>query len=265
MTLKSTNSWHWLAAALAVCAATSAFVPKYGWIDVVKHCKTCLVPQTQNAEAKLAKQKLLRESSVESLERETAAIRERAAADIGRFAAYGFEKIPAGDKAVFDAQSRVNEALAKYNIAVLSTGAKITPRPGERAVPQPQAQAPEKTLSVAEFRAESEKAAAEMKDKSLREMFLADAMRKAAQMEAAEKKKAKNPAPTVPHPKPDAKPSRNFKTSEIAYVATGDFRDIFLFFVSETRIKPCYSFKDISVAAKDGAMILEFTLQVNHK
>ena len=58
---------------------------------------------------------------------------------------------------------------------------------------------------------------------------------------------------------------RPFKTETLGYRVTGDFRDVFMFFVAETHRKPYYNFKDISVSAGENGMDLAFILQVNHR
>ncbi len=57
-----------------------------------------------------------------------------------------------------------------------------------------------------------------------------------------------------------------FKTAEIDYRASGDFRDIFMFFVGETHVRANYAFKDISAVSRgDEGMDLAFTLEVRHR
>ncbi len=56
-----------------------------------------------------------------------------------------------------------------------------------------------------------------------------------------------------------------FKTSEIEYKATGDFRDIFMFLVEQTHRKPNYALKDIAVRRGEDGMDLSFTLRVMHR
>lgn len=57
-----------------------------------------------------------------------------------------------------------------------------------------------------------------------------------------------------------------FRTSEIGYVVTGDFRDMFLFLVGETHRKSNEAFRDIVVRrGEDGGMDVSFTLRVMHK
>ena len=56
-----------------------------------------------------------------------------------------------------------------------------------------------------------------------------------------------------------------FKTETLDYRVTGDFRDVFMFFVAETHRKPYYNFKDISASVGENGMDLAFTLQVNHR
>lgn len=62
-----------------------------------------------------------------------------------------------------------------------------------------------------------------------------------------------------------ARPS--FRTAEIGYRASGDFRDIFMLLVGETHVRANYAFKDIAVTARDDdvGMDLSFTLQVNYR
>lgn len=211
--MKTTTSWHWLAAAVAVAAVVSVFVPKYGWRDALRHRRAELAPRIKAASAKLEARKALDESDAEAPSAKASQYRARLAEAREKFASYGFDDLPSGEDAVFEAQGRVSEALAKHGIRIVSTGAKI--------VAAPLVQTPQKRTGK-------------------------------------EKKTSAKPA----------KPSieRGYSTSEVAYSASGDFRDMFMFFVGETRKRPNYSFKDISVARPDdGGATLDFVLQVNRR
>jgi hypothetical protein len=210
---KATTSWHWLAATVAAAAVASVFVPKYGWRDALRHRSAELSPRIKAASAKLEERKALDESDAEAPSAKASEYRARLAKSREKFASYGFDDLPSGEDAVFEAQGRVSEALAKRSIRIVSTGAKI--------VTAPPVQPPPKRVGK-------------------------------------ERKPSAKPA--------KATVERGYSTSDVAYSASGDFRDMFMFLVDETRKRPNYSFKDISVVRpEDGGTTLDFVLQVNRR
>lgn len=279
--VRNSNSWHWLAAVVVLSAAGSVFVPEYGWKDVLAYRSGRLEPQVRKQAERLAELEALREGEATQAQKQADETRNMVEKSKEDFAAYGFEAVPQGGDAVFAAQSRVSGALAKRRIRIVSSEASVKREPVVVPVKPPEDNRhPKKTVTAAEFKRQTEQAAAKIKDKKLRETFLSDARRKLAQMEAEEKKAggsrssatangrdARSPSADAQKRVPPAfvaKPS--FKTAEIDYKASGDFRDIFMFFVGETHVRANYAFKDIAVTARDGdAMDLSFTLLVNHR
>lgn len=269
--VRNSNSWHWLAAVVVLSAAGSVFVPEYGWKDVLAYRSGRLEPQVRKQAERLAELEALREGEAIQAQQQADETRNMVEKSKEDFAAYGFEAVPQGGDAVFAAQSRVSGALAKRRIRIVSSEASVKREPVVVPVKPPEDNRhPKKTVTAAEFKRQTEQAAAKIKDKKLRETFLSDARRKLAQMEAEEKKaggsrsSATADAQKRVPPAFVAKPS--FKTAEIDYKASGDFRDIFMFFVGETHVRANYAFKDIAVTARDGdAMDLSFTLLVNHR
>lgn len=269
--VRNSNSWHWLAAVVVLSAAGSVFVPEYGWKDVLAYRSGRLEPQVRKQAERLAELEALREGDATQAQQQADETRNMVEKSKEDFAAYGFEAVPQGGDAVFAAQSRVSGALAKRRIRIVSSEASVKREPVVVPVKPPEDNRhPKKTVTAAEFKRQTEQAAAKIKDKKLRETFLSDARRKLAQMEAEEKKaggsrsSATADAQKRVPPAFVAKPS--FKTAEIDYKASGDFRDIFMFFVGETHVRANYAFKDIAVTAHDGdAMDLSFTLLVNHR
>ena len=269
--VRNSNSWHWLAAVVVLSAAGSVFVPEYGWKDVLAYRSGRLEPQVRKQAERLAELEALREGEAIQAQQKADETRDMFEKSKENFAAYGFEAVPQGGDAVFAAQSRVSGALAKRRIRIVSSEASVKREPVVVPVKPPEDNRhPKKTVTAAEFKRQTEQAAAKIKDKKLRETFLSDARRKLAQMEAEEKKaggsrsSATADAQKRVPPAFVAKPS--FKTAEIDYKASGDFRDIFMFFVGETHVRANYAFKDIAVTAHDGdAMDLSFTLLVNHR
>lgn len=269
--VRNSNSWHWLAAVVVLSAAGSVFVPEYGWKDVLAYRSGRLEPQVRKQAERLAELEALREGEAIQAQQQADETRNMVEKSKEDFAAYGFEAVPQGGDAVFAAQSRVSGALAKRRIRIVSSEASVKREPVVVPVKSPEDNRhPKKTVTAAEFKRQTEQAAAKIKDKKLRETFLSDARRKLAQMEAEEKKaggsrsSATADAQKRVPPAFVAKPS--FKTAEIDYKASGDFRDIFMFFVGETHVRANYAFKDIAVTARDGdAMDLSFTLLVNHR
>lgn len=269
--VRNSNSWHWLAAVVVLSAAGSVFVPEYGWKDVLAYRSGRLEPQVRKQAERLAELEALREDEAIQAQQQADETRNMVEKSKEDFAAYGFEAVPQGGDAVFAAQSRVSGALAKRRIRIVSSEASVKREPVVVPVKPPEDNRhPKKTVTAAEFKRQTEQAAAKIKDKKLRETFLSDARRKLAQMEAEEKKaggsrsSATADAQKRVPPAFVAKPS--FKTAEIDYKASGDFRDIFMFFVGETHVRANYAFKDIAVTASDDdAMDLSFTLLVNHR
>lgn len=269
--VRNSNSWHWLAAVVVLSAAGSVFVPEYGWKDVLAYRSGRFEPQVRKQAERLAELEALREDEAIQAQQQADETRNMVEKSKEDFAAYGFEAVPQGGDAVFAAQSRVSGALAKRRIRIVSSEASVKREPVVVPVKPPEDNRhPKKTVTAAEFKRQTEQAAAKIKDKKLRETFLSDARRKLAQMEAEEKKaggsrsSATADAQKRVPPAFVAKPS--FKTAEIDYKASGDFRDIFMFFVGETHVRANYAFKDIAVTASDDdAMDLSFTLLVNHR
>lgn len=269
--VRNSNSWHWLAAVVVLSAAGSVFVPEYGWKDVLAYRSGRLEPQVRKQAERLAELEALREGEAIQAQQQADETRNMVEKSKEDFAAYGFEAVPQGGDAVFAAQSRVSGALAKRRIRIVSSEASVKREPVVVPVKPPEDNRhPKKTVTAAEFKRQTEQAAAKIKDKKLRETFLSDARRKLAQMEAEEKmaggsrSSATADAQKRVPPAFVAKPS--FKTAEIDYKASGDFRDIFMFFVGETHVRANYAFKDIAVTASDDdAMDLSFTLLVNHR
>lgn len=272
--IRNSNSWHWLCAAVVAASAASVFLPTYGWRDVLQFAGQQLASDEARAQKRLDETRALAAVDVAALAKETEKAKKSLAEAKAAFVKYGIEELPTGDKAVFSAQSRVGEALNRRRLRVISTEAKVAekaavPDAAKRTVP---VAARKKQLTADEFLAQSEKAAAAMKDRKLADMVLSDARKKHAQMKEAEKRQpaAKvRKAAEVPLSRNAASSSAAvplpFKTETLDYRVAGDFRDMFMFFVAETRKKPYYNFKDISASVGENGMDLAFTLQVNHR
>ena len=272
--IRNSNSWHWLCAVVVAAAAVSVFLPTYGWRGVLRFTGRQLASDEARAQKRLDDTRSLAAVDVAALAKETEKAKKALAEAKDAFAKYGIEELPTDEKAVFSAQSRVGEALNRRRLRVISTEAKVAektaaPAAAKRAVP---VAVPKRRLTADEFLSQSEKAAVAMSDRKLADMILSDARKKYAQMKAAEKRQ---PAATVrktteaPLPRNTASSAASaslpFKTETLDYRVAGDFRDVFMFFVTETHKKPYYNFKDISVSAGENGMDLAFTLQVNHK
>ena len=272
--IRNSNSWHWLCAAIVAAAAASVFLPIYGWRDVLRFAGQQLASDEARAQKRLEETRALAAVDVVALAKETEKAKKSLSEAKAAFAKYGIEELPTGDKAVFSAQSRVGEALNRRRLRVISTEAKVAekaavPDAAKRTVP---VAARKKQLTADEFLAQSEKAAATMKDRKLADMVLSDARKKHAQMKEAEKRQpaAKvRKAAEVPLSRNAASSSAAvplpFRTETLDYRVAGDFRDVFMFFVAETHRKPYYNFKDISASVGENGMDLAFTLQVNHR
>ena len=277
--IRNSNSWHWLCVAVVAAAAASVFLPTYGWRDVLQFAGRQLAADEERAQKRLDDTRTLAAVDVKAVAREREKAKAAMMAAKDAFATYGFEGMPTDDKAVFSAQSRVNEALSRHRLRVVSTEAKVveTPAAAKPATRKaPVRSASKKPQTPEEYLANAERAAAAMKDKQVAEMILADARKKATQMKEAEKKTGKAtgmPLPrnattrgsstlTASSPVPVPLP---FKTETLEYRVAGDFRDVFMFFVAETHRKPYYNFKDISASVGENGMDLAFTLQVNHR
>lgn len=278
--IRHSNSWHWLAAVVALSAIGSAFMPTYGWKSACTYRRASLEPRIRQAQATLDGLKALDATEALAADKATADIKTRTKKLKRDFAAYGLDPIPVGDEAVFAAQSRISEALSKHHVRIVSNDASVAmaagatalsdavnapPSDSSKAIAQPQ-------MSAAEYRRQVEAQASKMSDRAMREMFMADARRQIARLEQAEKNAAAKAAKTATLPKsPERRLSRpsvapQFRTSEIGYKVTGDFRDVFLFLVGETHRKSNEAFRDIVVRrGEDGGMDVSFTLRVMHK
>ena len=276
--IRNSNSWHWLCVAVVAAAAASVFLPTYGWRDVLQFAGRQLASDEARAQERLEETRALAAVDVAALAKDTEKAKKSLSEAQAAFAKYGIEKLPMDDKAVFSAQSRVNEALNRRRLRVVSTEAKVmeTPAAAKPTTRKPPVRSvPKKPQTPEEYLANAERAAAAMKDKKVAEMILADARKKAAQMKASEKKSGEATGMPIPRNAtsrgsgtPAASPSTSvplpFKTETLDYRVAGDFRDVFMFFVAETHKKPYYNFKDISASVGESGMDLAFTLQVNH-
>ena len=276
--IRNSNSWHWLCVAVVAAAAASVFLPTYGWRDVLRFAGQQLASDEARAQKRLEETRALAAVDVVALAKETEKAKKSLAEAKVAFAKYGIEELPTGDKAVFSAQSRVGETLNRRRLRVISTEARVAekaavPDAAKRTVP---VAARKKQLTADEFLAQSEKAAAAMKDRKLADMVLSDARKKHAQMKEAEKKvdvaaakqalrKPASERATSAAGRERTSAPRPFKTETLDYRVAGDFRDVFMFFVAETHRKPYYNFKDISASVGENGMDLAFTLQVNHR
>lgn len=262
--LAKTNSWHWLAVALVVCGAVSAYL----WNRQVEAVRAERDPALARMAAHLESLRALPPEGPKTLEAQTAALKTRLEALRKEVADAGFAPIPKGADSTLTIKNTVDRAMAARNLRVLSAdfvaaqpvargnSAKSTVRPSAQPV------------SAEAYAREVQRAAAKMPE-NMRADFLRDAQRKIAQLKAAEaraaKRASKKPAATAAKAK--AAPVRlPFKTEEMEYAVAGNFRDIFLFFVGETFKKPPYHFKDIAVTRSDtGTLRLSFTLQANYQ
>lgn len=261
--LAKTNSWHWLAAAVAVSALASGFL----WHRQVAAVRAERDPALARMARHLETLRALLPEGPATLDRQAAALRTRLEALRQEVGKAGFAPIPEGTESTLATKNAVERALAARNLRVLSSAFAAVPEPAARAGGVSAKPAVPKVLTADAYAREVQRAAAKLPD-NLRADFMRDAQRKIAQIKAAEARAAKRAA-TRPTPKaaPKAAPARlPFRTEEMAYVAEGDFRDIFLFFVGETFAKPPYHFKDIAVTRPaEGPLRLTFTLQANYR
>ena len=264
--LAKTNSWHWLAAAVVVSALASGFL----WQRQIAAVRAERDPALTRMARHLESLRALLPEGPETLDRQTDTLKTRLTALRQEVAKAGFAPIPEGAESVLATKNAVERALAARNLRVLSSAFAAVPEPSARKSPAARAAATRaaQPVSAEAYAREVQRAAAKLPD-NMRADFMRDAQRKIAQLKAAEaraaKRAAKRPAAAAPAPK--AAPVRlPFRSEEMAYVAEGDFRDIFLFFVGETFKKPPYHFKDIAVSRPDeGALRLTFTLQANYR
>lgn len=262
--LAKTNSWHWLAAAVAVSALVSGFL----WQRQIAAVRAERDPALARMARHLESLRALLPDGPASLDRQTATLKTRLKALEQEVDAAGFAPIPEGAESTLATKNAVERALAARNLRVLSSAFAAVPEPAARAKGVSAKPAVPKVLTADAYAREVQRAAAKLPD-NLRADFMRDAQRKIAQIKAAEARAAKRAAkrPAVATAAPKAAPARlPFRTEEMAYVAEGDFRDIFLFFVGETFAKPPYHFKDIAVTRPaEGPLRLTFTLQANYR
>ena len=131
--IRNSNSWHWLCAAVVAAAAASVFLPTYGWRDVLQFAGQQLASDETRAQKRLDETRALAAVDVVALAKETGKAKKSLAEAKAAFAKYGIEELPTGDKAVFSAQSRVGEALNRRRLRVISTEAKVAERKAGKA------------------------------------------------------------------------------------------------------------------------------------
>ncbi len=261
--LSKTNSWHWLAAAVTVSVAVSGFL----WHRQVSAVRAERDPALARMARHLETLRALPPGGPEALDRQAAALGTRLAALRQEVAQAGFAPIPEGAESTLATKNAVERALAARNLRVLSSAFAAVEEPDSRGKPAEPALAAQ-SLTADAYAREVRRAAAKIPDK-MRADFLRDAQRKLAQLRAAEARTAKRTdkrAAAMPAVAKAAPAQLPFRTEEMAYVAEGAFRDMFLFFVGETFRKPSYHFKDIAVTRPaGGALRLTFTLQANYR
>ncbi len=271
--IRNSNSWHWLLVTVVIAGTASVFMPTYGWRDVFAYREKVLAQNEKRAHDSLEEVKNLCSANVSDIEAQTCKAKDETARARADFAKYGMEELPIGNKAVFSAQSRIAEALNKRNLRLISTLAKVE-EPAPLSAPVRTAKpavAAKKEMTPEEILSSAEKAAAKMKDKKMAEMVMADARKAAARLRETETARAQKgsvhptkaaqrqpPARTTQKPAP-------FKTDTVNYKVSGEFSDMFMFFVGETYKKPYYTFKDIVVESGESGMELSFQLQVQYK
>lgn len=123
--IRNSNSWHWLCAAVVAASAASVFLPTYGWRDVLRFAGQQLASDEARAQKRLEETRALAAVDVVALAKETEKAKKSLAEAKAAFAKYGIEELPTGDKAVFSAQSRVGEALNRRSLRVISTEARV--------------------------------------------------------------------------------------------------------------------------------------------
>ena len=263
--LAKTNSWHWLAAALVVCGAISAYL----WECQIEAVRAERDPALEQMAAHLESLRALPPEGPKMLDSQAAALKTRLAALRKEVEDAGFAPIPQGADSTLTTKNTVERAMAARNLRVLSSDfVAVQPTTRGKTAQSAAAKGPAQPVSADAYAREVQRAAAKM-PKEMRAEFLRDAQRKIAQLKASEaraaKRTAKRPAATATRAK--AAPVRlPFKTEEMDYAVAGSFPDIFLFFVGETFKKAPYHFKDIAVTRPDeGPLRLTFTLQANYR
>jgi len=140
--IRNSNSWHWLCAAVVAAAAASVFLPTYGWRDVLRFAGQQLASDEARAQKQLDETRALAAVDVAALAKETEKAKKSLSEAKAAFAKYGIEELPTGDKAVFSAQSRVGEALNRRRLRVISTEAKVTGKKATSAAGRERTSAP---------------------------------------------------------------------------------------------------------------------------
>lgn len=265
--LAKTNSWHWLAAALVVCGAVSAYL----WERQIEAVRAERDPALERMAAHLESLRALPPEGPQMLDTQTAALKTRLEALRKEVEDAGFAPIPQGADSTLTTKNTVEQAMAARNLRVLSSdfvAVQPTAR-GKAAQPAAANKGAAQPVSADAYAREVQRAAAKM-PKEMRAEFLRDAQRKIAQLKATEARAAKRAAKTpaaATATRAKAAPVRlPFKTEEMDYAVAGSFPDIFLFFVGETFKKAPYHFKDITVTRPaEGPLRLSFTLQANYR
>ncbi len=284
LSLKKTNSWHWLAIALIHGIAFSYC----GWRACLDRVETQCLPQIAKEEQHLIQLKAMDAFEPDRLDRETKRLEQQLDTLQKRLDQAGTKPIPQGKDAVVVIKNSIDQALghhqlqvAKCNLSLSLSTQDLSREASPKAIPQPRpVQQKVPRLSQEEFilSYDLDKMLAsyeQIPDKALRKQMVQEEKRRSHRILAQQAKlraqgvtiKAKaNPARVVQAPvKPTFKPNLPFKTVEINYVVRGDFRQMFLFLVKQSFLKQSYHFKQIQVVQfDDGEMGMAFVLQVNY-
>lgn len=267
--LAKTNSWHWLAASLAVCGTVSAFL----WRGELRRQEREYAPERARQAAHLEELRMLSPDLPASLDRRTALLKARLEDLRKEVAEAGFAPIPKGPEAVLETKHALDRALTRHRLRIVaSTVSVASPQPaaarsGRSGSAGPKADAA--PPSAAEYERRIRQVAAGL-DKSMQADFLRDAQKKIAQMKAAEAEYARQrqaAAKAAPASRTAAPSKPPFATESIVFTVEGDFRDMFRFLVEESCRKPAYHLCGFSVTqapdARERTLRMTFTLQVN--
>lgn len=270
--LKTLNSWHWLVIALVVSGGISAVL----WQKELQHQKAKHAPVLTRQSEHLAELQAMDEASVETLQRQTKALRTQLAIIKDEDAQGLLTDLPEGPESVLATKNALDLRLSAHGIRILASTVE-SPQESGRATPDGKStatgkNAPTQQLSAAEY-AKQMKAMIAALPADLRADAQKDAQRKIAQMEAAEKQAAKKAARTAAKASaasaaPKAAPVKlPFRTQEVTYTVEGRYKDLFLFLVREAARKSPHHLRGIAIgkSAEAGVLKMTFTLQANYK
>lgn len=231
--LRQSNSWHWLLAAMALSLVVALWLCYLVWNKIPERNDPEVVGKLEGMAAAVEELKLLAEEDVYVFEHQASEIQRRLIAYEAAAEKVVGKPIPEGEQSVLMLSNEINRALLRHELRVIEQEQiEVREMPDFRQAggsARNRGNAPDRPEEQAALAAAAEAAAAAGGDETV--------------------------AGGLP-----------FSTREFRYVVEGQYKHMFMFLVRQSHLKPSYHFKDITItpAPQQAGMRMEFTLQIHY-